>query len=101
MILSPALTESGTTLPLLRVLPEPTAITLPSWGFSCAESGRYNPLLVFSTEPSRWTMTRSPIGFSFKLEDVAVAVAIFSPPSRAAGCYVVPVHRTPFTVHGL
>ena len=36
------------TLPSSNSLPDPTAITLPSCGFSFAESGNTRPLLVFS-----------------------------------------------------
>src|SRR3989338_4283984 len=76
MIRSPVFTEIGTTLPFFSVRPDPTAITFPSCGFSCAASGRYNPPFERSTEPRRWTITLSPIGLGFSAVCGAVAVAV-------------------------
>ena len=47
-ILSPAFTSRGIFLPLSPTLPLPTAITLPSCGFSLAVSGMMIPPFLTS-----------------------------------------------------
>src|SRR5690606_30276039 len=62
---SPALTSSGTSLPASSRAPEPTAMISPSWGFSFAVSGMMIPPLVFSSDSTRRTTTRSCSGRNF------------------------------------
>src|SRR3989441_154181 len=64
-ILSPALTSSGTFLPSSVTLPLPTAMTLPSWGFSFAVSGMMIPPFLTSFSSSRSTRRRSCNGRIF------------------------------------
>src|SRR2546422_1784698 len=64
-ILSPALTSSGTFLPSSVTLPLPTAMTLPSWGFSFAVSGMMIPPFLTSFSSSRSTSRRSCKGRIF------------------------------------
>src|SRR5690606_10765485 len=59
---SPALTSSGVTLPSSERVPEPTATTSPSLGFSLALSGMMMPPAVFSSASMRRTRTRSCSG---------------------------------------
>jgi hypothetical protein len=56
---SPALTSSGTSLPLSSRAPGPTAMTSPSCGFSLAVSGMMMPPLVLPSSSTRLTTTRS------------------------------------------
>src|SRR6266446_1149801 len=55
----------GIFVPLSRILPVPTASTMPSWGFSLAVSGSTIPDLVLSSFSTGFTTTRSPSGFRF------------------------------------
>src|SRR6266852_6549790 len=64
-ILSPALTSSGIFLPSSVTLPLPTAMTLPSWGFSLAVSGMMIPPFLISFSSSRSTRRRSCNGRIF------------------------------------
>src|SRR5207302_4169482 len=64
-ILSPALTSSGIFLPSSVTLPLPTAMTLPSWGFSFAVSGIMIPHFLTSFSSSRSTRSRSCNGRIF------------------------------------
>src|SRR6267142_137470 len=64
-ILSPAFTSSGIFLPSSVTLPLPTAITLPSWGFSLAVSGMMIPPFLTSFSSSRSTRSRSCNGRIF------------------------------------
>src|SRR5690349_19297601 len=58
-ILSPILTSSGRTVPSSKILPLPTATTLPCTGFSAAESGITMPPALFVSLSRRFTITRS------------------------------------------
>src|SRR5437870_7064713 len=80
--LSPTLSSIGTLVPLSRILPVPTASTMPSWGFSLAVSGRTIPLLVFSSFSTGLTTTRSPNGLRFMCSPPQLIV--FSSPSPRA-----------------
>src|SRR4030095_15983759 len=64
-ILSPALTSRGIFLPSSLTLPLPTAITLPSWGFSFAVSGMMIPPFLTSRSSKRSTSRRSCSGRIF------------------------------------
>src|SRR5579872_4129448 len=59
---SPVFTSRGWSLPFSSRAPGPTAMTLPSCGFSLAVSGMMIPPLVFSSSSTRWMSTRSPSG---------------------------------------
>src|SRR5262249_48339261 len=61
-ILSPAFTSSGILLPSSPILPFPTAMTLPSCGFSFAVSGMMIPPFLTSCSSSRSTTMRSCSG---------------------------------------
>ena len=63
MMRSPSDTSRATRSPLSKTRPVPTATTLPSCGFSFAESGRTIPLAVFSSVSTSSITTRSPSGF--------------------------------------
>ena len=56
---SPALTSSGRRSPFSFKVPEPTATTSPSCGFSLAVSGMMIPPALFSSAVTRRTRTRS------------------------------------------
>src|SRR6266852_4056283 len=56
---SPALTSSGVFLPSSETLPLPTAMTLPSWGFSLALSGMMMPPRRAGSSSIRLSRTRS------------------------------------------
>jgi len=64
-VASPALTSSGTSLPLSSRAPGPTAMTSPSCGFSLAVSGMMMPPFVFSSPSMRRMTTRSCNGRNF------------------------------------
>src|SRR5580693_681532 len=59
---SPTWTSTGTRAPLSSTRPGPTAITLPSWGFSFAVSGITSPDAVTCSASSGWTTIRSSSG---------------------------------------
>src|ERR1700730_3780111 len=58
-ILSPALTSGARNSPLSKILPLPTAMTLPKVGFSVAVSGITMPPGDLRSSASRLTMSRS------------------------------------------
>src|SRR5260221_3123545 len=62
MTVSPTLTVSGLMVPSSSSLPEPTAMTLPSWGFFLAVSGRKMPPEDFSSPSLGLTTTLSRSG---------------------------------------
>src|SRR4030095_14274398 len=62
---SPLCTARGRSLPSSLILPSPTAMTLPSWGFSLAVSGMMSPPLVFFSSSVRLTRIRSCSGLTF------------------------------------
>src|SRR5579863_3956708 len=62
---SPSRTSMTARSPLSNIRPLPTAITVPSWGFSLAVSGITMPLLVISSLAAGFTTTRSPTGRIF------------------------------------
>src|SRR6202171_1223568 len=80
--LSPTLSSIGTLVPLSRILPVPTASTMPSWGFSLAVSGSTIPLLVFSSFSTGFTTTRSPNGLRFMCALLS-KIVISTPHARA------------------
>src|ERR1700709_2482882 len=59
---SPTFTSGGTRLPLSSTRPGPTAMTVPSWGFSLAVSGMTRPEAVVVSASLAWTTTRSSSG---------------------------------------
>src|SRR6266446_3389723 len=59
---SPFLTSKGTFLPLSSVLPVPSAMMMPSVGFSLALSGMIMPPFLTSFSSAGSTRTRSPRG---------------------------------------
>src|SRR6266540_6833840 len=64
---SPFLTSKGTFLPLSSVLPVPTAMMMPSCGFSLAVSGMMMPPFLISFSSAGSTRTRSPRGLRLVL----------------------------------
>src|SRR3954454_5365119 len=85
MTTSPTFTSSGTRLPLSSTRPGPTAMTVPSWGFSLAVSGMTRPEAVVVSASLAWTTTRSSSGLMLTL----VAVVTTWRPLRdrtAGGC---------------
>src|SRR5689334_3497427 len=67
MTTSPTLTSSGTRLPLSSTRPGPTAMTVPSCGFSLAVSGMTRPEAVVVSASFAWTTTRSSRGLMLTL----------------------------------
>src|SRR5918997_1946653 len=86
MTTSPTLTSSGTRLPLSSTRPRPTAMTVPSWGFSLAVSGMTRPEAVVVSASLAWTTTRSSSGLMLTL--VAVVTSV-TPPSVSDGWWHV------------
>src|SRR3954465_4444014 len=82
MTTSPTLTSSGTRLPLSSMRPGPTAMTVPSCGFSLAGSGGTTPEGVVVSASLAWTTTRSSSGLMLTL--VAVVTSV-TPPSGSDG----------------
>src|ERR687894_550779 len=82
MTTSPTFTSSGTRLPLSSTRPGPTAMTVPSWGFSLAVSGMTRPEAVVVSASLAWTTTRSSSGLMVTL--VAVVTSV-TPPSVSDG----------------
>src|SRR3954447_16352827 len=82
MTTSPTFTSSGTRLPLSSMRPGPTAMTVPSWGFSLAVSGMTRPEAVVVSASLAWTTTRSSSGLMLTL--VAVVTSV-TPPSVSDG----------------
>src|ERR687889_2108805 len=80
MTTSPTFTSSGTRLPSMR--PGPTAMTVPSCGFSLAVSGMTRPEAVVVSASLAWTTTRSSSGLMLTL--VAVVTSV-TPPSVSDG----------------
>src|SRR5271157_3707425 len=64
---SPFLTSNGTFFPLSSVLPVPRAMTMPSVGFSLAESGMMMPPFLTSFSSAGSTRIRSPRGLTLML----------------------------------
>src|SRR5450432_1892172 len=62
---SPALSSSGTSLPLSSRAPGPTETTSPSWGFSLTVSGIMMPPFVLSSPSMRRITMRSCNGRNF------------------------------------
>src|SRR4029453_13074877 len=62
MTVSPTLTSIGTRLPLSSTRPGPTAMTVPSCGFSLAVSGITSPDAVVVSASLAWTRIRSSSG---------------------------------------
>src|SRR5690348_15673950 len=67
-MVSPALTSSGTRLPLSFDLPCPAAITLPCCGFSLAESGMMIDPARCADSSRRLTRIRSCSGLTFMVQ---------------------------------
>src|SRR5215213_5982539 len=86
MTTSPTWTSSGTRLPLSSTRPGPTAMTVPSWGFSLAVSGMTRPEAVVVSASLAWTTTRSSSGLMLTL--VAVVTSV-TPPSVSDGQWMV------------
>src|SRR5688572_15489518 len=82
MTTSPTFTSSGTRLPLSSMRPGPTAMTVPSCGFSLAVSGMTRPEAVVVSASLAWTTTRSSSGLMLTL--VAVVTSV-TPPSVSDG----------------
>src|SRR5215213_2771396 len=85
MTTSPTWTSSGTRLPLSSTRPGPTAMTVPSWGFSLAVSGMTRPEAVVVSASLAWTTTRSSSGLMLTL--VAVVTSV-TPPSVSDGWWM-------------
>src|SRR4051812_14613357 len=98
MTTSPTATSSGTRLPLSSIRPGPTAMTLPSWGFSLAVSGITRPDAVVASASLAWTTILSSSGLMFTLTAVTstglfrkrwqlpvLLAAPATPPSRVPG----------------
>src|SRR3954449_7008404 len=86
MTTSPTLTSSGTRWPLSSMRPGPTAMTVPSCGFSLAVSGMTRPEAVVVSASLAWTTTRSSSGLMVTL--VAVVTSA-TPPSVSDGWWVL------------
>src|SRR4051812_8468773 len=86
MTTSPTLTSSGTRWPLSSMRPGPTAMTVPSCGFSLAVSGMTRPEAVVVSASLAWTTTRSSSGLMVTL--VAVVTSV-TPPSVSDGWWVL------------
>src|SRR6266545_3559376 len=69
---SPTETSSGTRLPLSSKRPGPTAMTVPSCGFSFAVSGMTMPEAVVVSASFAWTTRRSSSGLMLTLVAVTV-----------------------------
>src|SRR3954462_8659010 len=82
MTTSPTLTSSGTRWPLSSMRPGPTAMTVPSCGFSLAVYGMTRPEAVVVSASLAWTTTRSSSGLMVTL--VAVVTSV-TPPSVSDG----------------
>src|SRR4051812_8356193 len=85
MTTSPTFTSSGTRLPLSSMRPGPTAMTVPSCGFSLAVSGVTRPEAVVVSASLAWTTTRASSGLMLTL--VAVVTSA-TPPSGSDGWWV-------------
>src|SRR6266849_7729392 len=92
---SPSRTYIAARSPLSSRRPLPTAIPVPSWGFSLAVSGITMPLLVTSSFAAGLTTTRSPTGRIF-----ATMILSFSQIGQGGGSHDESGTYTPLRLLG-